>query len=128
MYHSNVATEAATFATTTPFAIGGGGVLHLNVETLGARAIFVEMLDAAMSLPLPGQSAADCGPVAGNFLRPAVDWRLNLPQAGRPGAADEDEDEELTAAAVVPKEVAPKFVFRGEVDLYSYWFEYFEDR
>jgi hypothetical protein len=119
-----VVTEAASFATTKPLTVGGGGGggggralgLHLNVETLGGGAIFVEVLDAATGLPLPGRSAADCGPIAGNFLGLAVGWadgsKVLLPHADAASASESAQ-----------QEVALKFVFRGEVHLYSYWFE-----
>ena len=118
-------TEAASFATTKPLTVGGGGGggggrelgLHLNVETLGGGAIFVEVLDAATGLPLPGRSAADCGPIAGNFLGLAVGWadgsKVLLPHADAASASESAQQED----------VALKFVFRGEVHLYSYWFE-----
>ena len=106
----SVPAEPISFATTTPLTAGGGGCvgglrLHLNVETLGGAAIFVEVLDPATGLPLRGRTAADCGPIAGNYLGLAVGW------ADGSGA--------LLPAAVTASEalseVALKFVFRGEV-------------
>ena len=73
----------------------------LNVDVMVGTQLLVEMLDDAGSA-IAGRGLTDCEPVAGNHLAIAVGWRTtaNTPTSG-----------------------SLRFVFRGEVHLYTYWIE-----
>ena len=79
----------------------GGSSLVLNVDVTASAQLLVEMRDEH-GAAIPGRALSDCVPVSDNRLASAVQWR---------------------AAASVPALGSLRFVFRGEVHLYSFWFE-----
>eukprot|EP01046_Picozoa_sp_COSAG06_P064141 COSAG06_NODE_15191_length_1091_cov_1.187500_3_plen_76_part_00 len=73
----------------------------LNVDVTASAQLLVEMRDEHGAAIL-GRTLLDCLPVSGNNLATAVQWR--------------------DAQAMVPESGSLRFIFRGEVHLYSFWF------
>ena len=94
-------TDAAWLRTNT-YTVPTNAELHLNVKVGITAELLVEVL-LPSGKPVPNRSRTDCVAVIGDFLDTTVVW--------------------LAGRTMKRPEVSLRFLFKGQVDLFSFWFQ-----
>ena len=98
--HNSTAPPGYVF--TQPVGVGSGDSLRVNYKASAGGSLRVALYPLT-GTAMPGRTAADCTPLTGDSTNQSVTWAGTGPN----GSAD-------------PDRVFIKFVFEGEVELYSY--------